>query len=172
MTTSLPVYTQTLTLAASTEVRTSFAAASYYTITTTIDALTLTSFVPGPVQTITSTQAASTLILTQTEPGSTQYITQTEREPASTQYITRTESQAVSTYYETTTISPEAITRTLTETSVAVSYSPIETTITGESSEVPPSMLRCETNMLKFMISDLVSQQYGDIACLYDIYRN
>lgn len=88
--------------------------------------------VPGPIQTIVSTQVGYTIILTQTEPGSTQYITQTEREPVSTQYInlTRTESQAVTTYYETTMISFEATTRTLTETSIALSFSPIEITVT------------------------------------------
>ena len=106
---SLPAYTTTITLAASTQVLTSYQAASYYTITTSVEALTVTSVISAPVQTITATQAAST------------------------QLIAQTELQAASTFYETTTISLDAITRTRTETSIGLSISSFETTVTGES---------------------------------------
>jgi hypothetical protein len=144
-------------------------------LTTVLPASTqiVTKSLPGQTIVFNQTLPASTQYITQTEreQASTQYITQTEREPGSTQYITRTESQAVSTYYETITISLEAITRTLTETSVALSFSPVETTITGESSALD-AKLSCGINMLKYTSSDIVPQQHGDIAYLYNIYNN
>lgn len=107
--TSLPAYTTTITQAASTQIITSYQAASYYTVTTSIEALTVISIISGPAQTITNTQAAST------------------------QFVTQTESLAASTIYETTTVSFDAITRTLTETSIGLTVSSLETTVTGES---------------------------------------
>jgi hypothetical protein len=129
--------------------------------------------VPGPIQTIVSTQAGSTIVLTQTEPGSTQYITQTEREPTSTQYIniTRVESQAITTYCETTTISFEAITRTLTETSIALSFSPIETTVTGQSWCFPALDAKSWNKHAKYILSDIVPK-HGHLSRVYHINNN
>jgi hypothetical protein len=128
--TSLPAYTTTLTLAASTQVLTSYQAASYYTVTTSVEALTVTSIISAPVQTITATQAAST------------------------QFVTRTESQAASTFYETTTISLDAITRTRTETSIGLTVSSFETTVTGEFRDIPckhiPSTLFSKSDVYAF----------------------
>jgi hypothetical protein len=106
--TSLPAYTTTITQAASTQVLTSYQAASYYTVTTSVEALTITSVISQQAQTITTTQAAST------------------------QFVTQTQTSAASTFYETTTISLDAITRTRTETSIGLSVSSLETTVTGE----------------------------------------
>jgi hypothetical protein len=112
--TSLPAYTTTITQAASTQVLTSYQAASYYTVTTSVEALTITSVISQQALTITNTQAAST------------------------QFVTQTQYSAASTFYETTTISLDAITRTRTETSIGLSVSSLETTVTGEFF-LPPS---------------------------------
>jgi hypothetical protein len=106
--TSLPAYTTTITQAVSTQVLTSYQAASYYTVTTSVEALTITSVISQQAQTITNTQAAST------------------------QFVTQTQSVAASTFYETTTISVDAITRTRTETSIGLSVSSLQATVTGE----------------------------------------
>jgi hypothetical protein len=116
--TSIPAYTTTVTQAASTQALTSYQAASYYTVTTRVDAVTVTSVISAAVQTLTATQAVST------------------------QYVTRTEAQAASTFYETTTISLDAITRTMTETSIGLSVSSLETTVTGKFSNLRPVVRR------------------------------
>jgi hypothetical protein len=110
--TSIPAYTTTITQAASTQILTSYQAASYFTVTTSVEAVTVTSVISAAVQTLTATQAAST------------------------QFVTQTALQAASTFYETTTISLDAITRTMTETSIGLSVSSLETTITGESRDL------------------------------------
>jgi hypothetical protein len=137
--TSLSAYATTITQAASTQVLTSYQAASYYTVTTSVEALTITSIISQQAQTITDTQAAATQIVTQTQ------------------------SQAALTFYETTTISLDAITRTRTETSIGLSVSALETTVTGQFRN--PSPVACAVFSVT-LYCDVADKPYSDLISL------